>query len=319
MSPRSLHSSHSTTRTMRVPVCLRMPSVCVLATLLASATAGCAHTMLAAGRPSLEGFDELFAESRPFTDAAGLPPLSMANDLPKKTERQVGQLRIHADFPLAGQHRLIRELDALRVTLSQELDLPVSDEPIHLYLFGNLSDYQTFVQRHFPGFPARRACFIETDTTLAVFAPWQERIAEDLRHETTHGYLHAVLPDIPLWLDEGLAEFFELPQPADGRHQPHADHLAGRLLEGTWQPRIERLEALEDAAAMSQDHYAEAWCWTHWLLRTTPARRRLLETYLSDLRHDPVTPSLSARLRDLEGPPAVTTAAVRDHVRDLVE
>ena len=293
--------------------------VSVLAGLLAICLGGCAHTMLASGWPSRPDLDGLLEGTSRLTDAAGLPPLSMAEDLPGRTERHVGQLRIHADFPLAGQHRLIRELDGLRVTISQELDLPISDEPIHLYLFADLADYQHFVQRHFPGFPNRRACFIETDTTLAVFAPWQERIAEDLRHETTHGYLHAVVPSIPLWLDEGLAEFFELPQPADGLHQAHADHLSGRLLEGTWQPRIERLEALEDAAAMSQDHYAEAWCWTHWLLRTTPARRRLLETYLTDLRHDPMTPPLSVRLRQAEGAPAVTTATVRDHVRQLVK
>jgi len=290
----------------------------VLACLLATSLGGCSHAMLASGWPQRPDLETLFQGTGRLTDAAGLPPLSMADDLPDKTERRVGQLRIHADFPLAGQHRLIRELDGLRVTISQELEIPISDEAIHLYLFADLPDYERFVQRHFPGFPNRRACFIETDTTLAVFAPWQERIAEDLRHETTHGYLHAVVPDIPLWLDEGLAEFFELPQPADGLHQAHADHLAGKLLEGTWQPRIERLEALEDAAAMSQDHYAEAWCWTHWLLRTTPARRRLLETYLADLRHDPMTPPLSVRLRQAEGTPAVTTTTVRDHVLQLV-
>jgi hypothetical protein len=278
---------------------------------------GCAHTMLATGWSNDTGISEIFDTTERISHAAGLSALSMTDDLPNDTERRVGQLRIHSDFPLAGQHRLIRELNNMRATISQELDLPVSDEPIHLYLFENPADYQAFVQRHFPRFPGRRACFIETDTTLAIFAPWQERIAEDLRHETTHGYLHAVVPGIPLWLDEGLAEFFEVPQPADGFHQGHADHLTGRLLEGTWQPRIARLEELEDAAAMSQDHYAEAWCWAHWLLRTTPQRRQVLEDYLHDLRRDPVTVPLSARLRELEGPPSVTTQAVRHHLESL--
>ena len=290
-----------------------------IAACVLTVAGGCAHTMLAldaAGRPTLwPGID------RPsqIADAVGLTEVFAAADLPGKTQRRVGQLEIHADFPLAGQHRLIRELDALRVTISQQLDLPVSDEPIHLYLFADVKDYQGFVRRQFPQFPARRACFVETDTTLAVFAAWQGRIAEDLRHETTHGYLHAVLPGIPLWLDEGLAEYFELPEAAVGLHERHAAHLAGRLLEGTWQPRLERLEALEDAAAMSQDHYAEAWCWVHWLLQTTPARRRLLETYLNDLRHDFTTPPLSARLREAAGPPTVTTAAVRQHVEQLAD
>ena len=300
----------------------RFPHITYIAVLVSITFAtlvlsGCAHTMLATGWSNDTGVSELFSTTERISYATGLSTLSLASDLPNDTEHRVGQLRIHADFPLAGHHRLIRELDNMRATISQELDLPVSDEPIHLYLFEDPDDYKAFVQRHFPRFPGRRACFIETDTTLAIFAPWQERIAEDLRHETTHGYLHAVLTGIPLWLDEGLAEFFEVPQPADGFHRGHTDHLAGKLLEGTWQPRIERLEALEDAAAMSQDHYAEAWCWVHWLLRTTPQRRQVIEDYLHDLRRDPVTVPLSARLRELEGPPAVTTQTVRHHLENL--
>ncbi len=282
--------------------------------LVAVGAAGCAHTLVTFdpdGRPLLW---QRFDQSVQVAEAAGLANVFTSTDLPQRTERRVGQLHIHADFPLAGQHRLIRELDNLRVSISQQLDLPISDEPIHLYLFADLEDYQGFVRRHFPQFPTRRACFVETDTTLAVFAAWQERIAEDLRHETTHGYLHAVVPGLPLWLDEGLAEFFELPEASVGLHERHAAHLAGRLLEGTWQPQLERLEALEDAAAMSQDHYAEAWCWVHWLLRTTPERRQLLERYLTDLRHDPITAPLSVRLREAEGPPTVTTAAIRQHL-----
>jgi hypothetical protein len=68
---------------------------------------------------------------------------------------------------------------------------------------------------------------------------------------------------------------------------------------------------------MSRDHYAEAWCWVHWLLRTTPQRRQLIEDYLHDLRRDTVTLPLSARLRELEGPPAATTRAVRKHLESL--
>ena len=217
--------------------------------------------------------------------------------LPDRSEVTVGQLVIHADFPLAGQHRLVRELDGLRIDVSQELGLPVSDEPVQLYLFENTDRYDAFVARRFPSFPARRAFFVETDTTLSVFAAWQDRIAEDLRHETTHGYVHAVVPAVPLWLDEGIAEFFETPRSDNGLHRGHVAHLAGRLLEGTWQPDLDRLEALSAAGEMSQDHYAEAWCWVHLLLRTTPERRTLLQDYLADVRRDPQCPPLSARIR----------------------
>ena len=38
-----------------------------------------------------------------------------------------------------------------------------------------------------PGFPERRAIFVETDVELSVYAHWGEAIAEDLRHEVAHG------------------------------------------------------------------------------------------------------------------------------------
>jgi hypothetical protein len=256
-----------------------------LAPLLA-VLAGCAPAALRTG---------LSAAAIPV--AAGSLGLPGGADLPDGAEVTAGQLVIHADFPLAGQHRLVRELDGLRTDVSQELGLPVSDEPVHLYLFENTGRYDEFVARQYPGFPARRAFFVETDTTLSVFAAWQDRIAEDLRHETTHGYVHAVVPAVPLWLDEGIAEFFETPRSDRGLHRGHAASLAGRMLEGTWRPDIERLESLTAAGDMTQDHYAEAWCWVHWLLRTTPERRALLQDYLADVRRDPATSPLSARIR----------------------
>ena len=237
--------------------------------------------------------------------------------LPERHVVQAGQLVIHADFGLAEQHRLIRDLETLRTEVSQDLGLPISDEPVHLYLFSDTSRYDTFAARYFPNFPVRRAFFVETDTTLAVFAPWQDRIAEDLRHETTHGYVHAVAPAIPLWLDEGVAEFFELPRSQQGVHAAHVAHLSGRLLEGTWRPDIDRMEALASAGELSQDHYAEAWCWTHWLLCTTPQRQRLLQDYLADVRRDVQAAPLSARLRYAEGSATDLSATLRAHLETL--
>lgn len=253
----------------------------------------------------------------PLGRAAATTGWADSTELPRRSEVVAGQLVIHADFPLAGQHRLVRDLEALRADVSQRLGLPISDEPVHLYLFENQERYDAFAGRHFPGFPVRRAFFIETDTRLAVFAPWQDRIAEDLRHETTHGYVHAVVPGIPLWLDEGIAEYFELPRGEQGRHDDHIAHLAGRLLEGTWRIDLERLESLQSSGELSQDHYAESWCWVHWLLHSTPERKKILQDYLADLRRDAKTAPLSARLTHLEGGAVNCNAALRTHLESM--
>jgi hypothetical protein len=275
--------------------------------LVVTAANGCAHL---AAHPVWK--------TAPASMATGLVSAAADSGLPDRSEVTAGQLVIRADFPLAGQHRLVRELDGLRADVSQELSLPVSDEPVHLYLFETADRYDAFVARQYPGFPARRAFFVETDTTLSVFAAWQDRIAEDLRHETTHGYVHAVVPAVPLWLDEGIAEYFETPRNDHGLHRGHVAHLAGRLLEGTWRPDMDRLESLTVAGDMSQDHYAEAWCWVHWLLHSTPDRRRLLQDYLADVRRDPETPPLSQRIRHLT-PSVDAAAAVKEHLASLAE
>ena len=291
--------------------CSRVPFVAAVAIVVAAT--GCAH--LADRAAWHRGAIPAAVMSAGL--ATGIAPADDDAGLPDRAEVTAGQLVIHAEFPLAGQHRLVRDLDALRTDVSQELGLPVSDEPVHLYLFENTARYDAFVARHYPAFPARRAFFVETDTTLSVFAAWQDRIAEDLRHETTHGYIHAVVPAVPLWLDEGVAEFFETPQVDHGLHRGHVAHLAGRMLEGTWRPDMERLEAVASAGDMSQDHYAEAWCWVHWMLRTTPERRKVLQDYLADVRRDPKTPPLSVRLRHQLSGGEDQAAAVKAHLDGL--
>lgn len=236
---------------------------------------------------------------------------------PQRTTIDAGQLVIHADFPLARRHRIVRDLEQLRVDVSERLALPISDEPIHLYLFEHRERYEAYAAATFPGFPARRAFFVKTDTSLSIYAHWQDRIAEDLRHETTHGYVHAVAGDVPLWLDEGIAEYFELPRSDHQVHREHVDRLAGRLLEGTWQPDLQRLESFRDAGLLTQDHYAEAWCWVHWMLETSAERRAMLQDFLTEVRRDPATAPLSVRLSRSEGGLAAANQDLVDHLLQL--
>ena len=53
-----------------------------------------------------------------------------------------GQLIIYSDFALAKNHRLVEELVAERDHLAETLLLPVSDEPIHVYLFAGADRFQ---------------------------------------------------------------------------------------------------------------------------------------------------------------------------------
>ncbi len=206
------------------------------------------------------------------------------------------QLLIHSDFSLPAHHRLLDEVCARRGDIAQLLGLPASDEPIHVYLFETADRFNTFVRLHHPEFPHRRAFFLETDTRLQVYAQWGDHVAEDLRHEVCHGYLHAAVPRLPLWLDEGLAEFFEVPRGHRGLNESQLGNLIKRLQAGKWTPNMARLEALDPTSDLSGDDYAESWGWVHFLLESDPAYREIVCRYLYDLRHNEVVEPLPSRL-----------------------
>ena len=155
------------------------------------------------------------------------------------------QLIFHSDFALPPHHRLLDEVVAQRADLNRRLGLPGSDEPIHVYLFENVERFKGFMKIYHPDFPERRAFFVETDTKLSVYAQWGDRVAEDLRHEITHGYLHSTVPNLPLWLDEGLAEFYEAPRNERGLNRSNLNLLAERLQHEHWRPDLKRLEQLD--------------------------------------------------------------------------
>ncbi len=210
-----------------------------------------------------------------------------AEALPSDHSLSLGQLAVHSNFPLASDHRLLVELQNLRGDVFNELALPPSNEPIQVYLFEEADELQRYARSKYPNFPDRRAFFLESDTRLAVYAHWGDRVAEDLRHEVAHGYIHSSVPRIPLWLDEGLAEYFEVARGEHGLNRPHVEELRAALAVGQWKPDLARLRALSDGSAMTQLDYAESWLWTHWLLNGTPQGRATLQTYLRSLRGQP--------------------------------
>lgn len=227
-------------------------------------------------------------------------PLDNVSALPVTNAIVFDQLVIYSNFPLPQRHRLLDDLRIQRGDLLAKLNLPPSDEPIHVYLFDSEEHFSRFMAQHHPNFPTRRAFFLESDTRLAVYAQWGDRVAEDLRHEVAHGYLHSVVRTVPLWIDEGIAEYFEVPRGTNGINRPHVQLLLDKVLRQGWRPNLERLEQLASAGEMTQDDYAEAWAWTHWMLHTEPARRDCLHRYLTTLRNQGNAPPLSEALRAVE-------------------
>lgn len=178
------------------------------------------------------------------------------------------RLRVHSNFNLSDQKGLIDELieQQHRLAAATGLSFSAAKLPIDIYLFKDADSFDDFTSRSNVAFAGRRAFFVKSDSMLNVYAQWGDRVAEDLRHEVTHGYLHSVAPSLPLWVDEGLAEYFEVGPGTGGVNWAHVEFLNAALEQGQWTPSLGRMEAMHDPTNFVQVHYAEAWLWTHFLL-----------------------------------------------------
>jgi hypothetical protein len=219
---------------------------------------------------------------------------------PAKHSIRADELLLQSDFKLQKDHPLIVDLVTLRNRILSELQLPTPREQVVVYLFETEAEYLQYLDATYPGLPRRRAYFVGTPRELAVYTYWGERIQEDLRHEYTHGILHACLKHVPLWLDEGLAEYFEVTgTDAAPLNREHASELAVILANG-WRPDMRRLEQIEKFEQMQRIDYQESWAWVHFMLHGTPEARDALLSYLADLRHESGPTALSQRLADAE-------------------
>ena len=216
--------------------------------------------------------------------------------LPAKHTFTADQLVVQSDVRLPRNHALIQDLEALREELSRSLELPLQKQPVTVYLFADEQRYAQYLQTAYPNLPPRRAYFVGTSEELAVYTFWGEKIQEDLRHEYTHGVLHASLKDVPLWLDEGLAEYFEVVDGPKGYNKEYAEHLGEALRKG-WRPDIVRLEQMTEVSQMQKADYLESWSWVHFMLHDSEDTRGILLDYLADLRLEARPDPLSGRLQ----------------------
>lgn len=215
--------------------------------------------------------------------------------LPVRHSVENEQMLVLSDFRLGKEHALIKDLMLLRDEAAATLQLPMQRQQVVVYMFGDELRYQQYLRTTFPDLPPRRAYFVGTSKELAVYTYWGDRIQEDLRHEYTHGLLHASLQGVPLWLDEGLAEYFEVGGPTGSVHPEYAEQLAVAL-SNQWRPDLDRLERLETVGQMQRADYQEAWAWTHYMLHSGPETRQILLDYVRDLQQNPNPGSLRERL-----------------------
>jgi hypothetical protein len=190
--------------------------------------------------------------------------------------------RIHTDLDRGFAEELGRRMDAMFDDYSRRLaDFnPSGDTHFAVYLFQRRGDYLTFTKNKVPN---TGGVFMPGRNALAAFLEGQGRDAlrRTLQHEAFHQFaFRAVNPDMPPWINEGLATVFEegiflgrtfsLGQVPPRRvRQLQADIAAERLIPF----RKMMAMSLDDwAGALSGEgmrgatQYNQAWAMCHFLI-----------------------------------------------------
>ncbi|MCG8586554.1 MAG: DUF1570 domain-containing protein [Pirellulales bacterium] len=227
--------------------------------------------------------------------------------------RQIGPVTVRSAFSLTAFEPLLVEVLEVRAALTTHLGVPAVDSPIEIYLLADERSYRRYLGRHFPDVPYRRALFIKARGRIVVLAYRHKDLATDLRHESTHAFLHSALPMVPLWLDEGLAEYFEAPPSVRAGGNAHLNAMRWYARFGR-SPSLIRLEAITDLSQMGPREYRESWAWVHFCMHGPKSAHDALVAYLADIRRHTPPGNLSDRLTRSLGSPRAQLAA---HLRQV--
>ena len=214
-------------------------------------------------------------------------------------EVSTGPFRIHADFEVTSSSEFVAELNKLVTDVGNLLSTQPPASPMHMVLFNRGEDYRRYLDHYFPKLPERRALFIRQRGTAMLFAHRHPEMATDLRHESVHALLNDAQFSLPLWLDEGLAEYFEVAKPQRWSGHPHLAEIQKRIDAGP--PDLEALEHLDTVDTMTSEHYRDAWAWVHFLMHRRAITRQLLVDQIDTRRRaKPVLPV--SRIVELQVP-----------------
>lgn len=194
--------------------------------------------------------------------------------------------------------------------MGRVLDVSPPAEQIRAIVYPSRGAHRAAVARLSGGAPHRRALYVQDRGAAVILAYQHDELALDLRHEGAHALLHADLPMVPLWLDEGLASYFQEPSGLRAAGGSHHRPLINDLRKGRM-VSVAELENRKGLRELSLRDYRFAWGWVHYLLHgPRPATEALWRT-LSDIRRRQPPRPLSALLADVAPQPE---AALRRHL-----
>ncbi len=229
------------------------------------------------------------AASAPAAPASGGVVLPSPRD--RWTHVQIDDIALYSDARPRVVEELARDLQTMRAAMGLATHLRVDAPlPTTVLVFDDEALFTPFVDatnghpgRHLAGFfqPGRDGNYI------AVGYTGLSASTEVLYHELTHYFVASTTPHVPVWLNEGLAEFFSTfarPGKKVLLGKPVLRHLQ-TLRSSAFIPLLHLFAVTRESKEYNENDratlfYAESWAAVHYLILGNPQRQGQLGEFL---------------------------------------
>lgn len=230
---------------------------------------------------------EVSAEESPMLKSgsiltAAVLGLLLSSSLAESDDRWVVQekrenIEIYSEFSI-DLDGVRGQLDDVQRELRELLGIQTSGHSVQIVMFSGRKRYLEYLAGQIQDARYRKAIFYRNQDVSQIYVYQSPDLMTDVRHEFTHALLHQHLPFVPLWIDEGLAEFMETPQSARSGTL-RAKNARWRARLGAL-PRLTDIEGFPSARELTAEDYRDSWTWVFFLLNESPDSRQTFKSYL---------------------------------------
>jgi len=164
------------------------------------------------------------------------------------------------------------------------------DHKFPVYLFSGFAGYERYVEDIGHGNPGGTAGIYSLilKQLLIWNLPDRESMMKTVIHEGFHQYLDSLMPDPPVWFNEGMAEYFELSGYEGGRWiegQVNRRHLSVLLDRRRKIPSLRQLVEMTPSGFYTDMtvHYAMGWAFVHYLRQGGKAEQAKFRRFFDGL------------------------------------
>jgi tetratricopeptide (TPR) repeat protein len=202
---------------------------------------------------------------------------------------------------------------------------PAPAAPTLVYVFGTRKAFEPFLPLH-NGKPAQVGGYFQRNVDTNTIALSTEGFADDAAvvfHEYSHLLVGTAVRSIPVWLNEGLAEYFSTFRLKSGGKGAniglaiarHVQLLRQRFIPLSQLLAVDQSSELYNEGERRSIFYAESWALTHYLMTELPNGPALINQYASAIAGGAAPEQAFAATFGLA--PAAFEPKLRDYLRGL--